>query len=62
MQSEFKLPISDAAERSHDIREEIVPGYEADDGELAPGQFDLIRQAVPQGVHRLVKSNLFCQD
>lgn len=62
MQSKCNFPISDAAERSDAIREEVVSTYEADDGELTSDQLDIIRQAVPQGVHRSVKSNLFYQE
>jgi hypothetical protein len=38
---------------------EVLPAYEADDGELTPEQLDAIRQAEPQGRVRSVSSSLF---
>jgi hypothetical protein len=38
---------------------EILPGYEADDGELSSEQLAQIRAAVPQGQAKSVKSSLF---
>jgi hypothetical protein len=39
---------------------EVLPAYEADDGELTPEQLDAIRQAEPPGRVHSVSSSLFC--
>ena len=38
---------------------EVLPAYEADDGELTPMQLAAIRKAIPQGRAKSVKSSLF---
>lgn len=38
---------------------EVLPAYEADDGELTPQQMEAIRQAEPQGRVKSVSSSLF---
>lgn len=38
---------------------EVLPAYEADDGELTPEQMAAIRQAEPQGRVKSVASSLF---
>jgi len=41
------------------LAKEVLPAYEADDGELTPTQLAAIRKAVPQGRAKSVKSSLF---
>jgi hypothetical protein len=41
------------------LAKEVLPGYEADDGELSPAQLAAIRNAEPQGKAQSVKSSLF---
>ena len=41
------------------LAKEVLPAYEADDGELTPMQLAAIRKAVPQGRAKSVKSSLF---
>lgn len=40
------------------LAKEVLPGYEADDGELTAAQLAAIRKAAPQGRARSVKSSL----
>lgn len=41
------------------LAKEVLPAYEADDGELTPKQLAAIRKAIPQGREKSVKSSLF---
>ena len=41
------------------LAKEVLPSYEADDGELTPKQLAAIRKAIPQGRAKSVKSSLF---
>jgi len=41
------------------LAKEVLPAYEADDGELKPAQLAAIRKAIPQGHAKSVKSSLF---
>lgn len=41
------------------LAKEVLPAYEADDGELTPEQLATIRKVIPQGSAQSVKSNLF---
>jgi hypothetical protein len=41
------------------LAKEVLPAYEADDGQLTPTQLLAIRQAIPQGRAKSVKSSLF---
>jgi hypothetical protein len=41
------------------LAKEVLPAYEADDGELTPMQLAAIRKAIPQGRAKSVKSRLF---
>ena len=41
------------------LAKEVLPAYEADDGELTPKQLAAIRKTVPQGRATSVKSSLF---
>ncbi len=41
------------------LAKEVLPAYEADDGELTDAQLAQIREAVPQGQAKSVKSSLF---
>jgi DNA-binding MurR/RpiR family transcriptional regulator len=41
------------------LAREVLPAYEADDGELTPAQLAAIRRAVAQGGAKSVKSSLF---
>ena len=41
------------------LAKEVLPAYEADDGELTPMQLAAIRKAIPQGRAKSVKSSLF---
>ena len=41
------------------LAKEVLPAYEADDGELTPTQLAAIRKAIPQGRAKSVKSSLF---
>jgi hypothetical protein len=41
------------------LAKEVLPAYEADDGELTPAQLIAIRKATPQGQATSVKSSLF---
>ena len=41
------------------LAKEVLPAYEADDGELTPAQLTAIRKAAPQGRAKSVKSSLF---
>lgn len=41
------------------LAKEVLPAYEADDGELTPAQLTAIRKAIPQGRAKSVKSSLF---
>jgi hypothetical protein len=41
------------------LAKEVLPTYEADDGELSSAQLAAIRAAEPQGGSRSVKSSLF---
>lgn len=41
------------------LAKEVLPAYEADDGELTPAQLTAIRKAAPQGQATSVKSSLF---
>jgi hypothetical protein len=41
------------------LAKEVLPAYEADDGELTPTQLAEIRKAHPQGRASTVKSSLF---
>ncbi len=43
------------------LAKEVLPSYEADDGELSREQLSSIKKAVPQGRARSVKSSLFPQ-
>lgn len=43
----------------HDMAMRLLPQYEADDGALTAAQFDQIKQQVPQGNKRSVRSSLF---
>lgn len=40
------------------LAKEVLPAYEADDGELTPSQLAAIRKATPPGRVRSVKSSL----
>ena len=41
------------------LAKEVLPAYEADDGELTPAQLAAIRKATLQGSVKSVKSSLF---
>ena len=41
------------------LAKEVIPAYEADEGDLTGKQLAAIRKAVPQGKPRSVKSSLF---
>jgi hypothetical protein len=41
------------------LAREVIPAYEADEGDLTKQQLAAIRKAVPQGKSRSVKSSLF---
>ena len=41
------------------LAKEVLPAYEADDGELTTAQLAAIRKATPQGHAKSVKSSLF---
>jgi len=41
------------------LAKEVLPAYEADDGELTPKHLAAIRKAIPQGRAKSVKSSLF---
>jgi hypothetical protein len=41
------------------LAKEVLPAYEADDGELTAAQLAAIRKAIPQGRATSVKSSLF---
>lgn len=41
------------------LAKEVLPAYEADDGELTTAQLTAIRKATPQGHATSVKSSLF---
>jgi hypothetical protein len=41
------------------LAKEVLPTYEADDGELTPAQLAALRKAIPQGSAKSVKSSLF---
>lgn len=41
------------------LAKEVLPAYEADDGELTTAQMAAIRKAAPQNRAKSVKSNLF---
>ena len=41
------------------LAKEVLPAYEADDGELSEAQLAAIRKAVPQDPAKTVKSSLF---
>ena len=41
------------------LAKEVLPGYEADDGELMSKQLAAIQKAIPQGRAKSVKSSLF---
>ena len=41
------------------LASEVLPAYEADDGELTPGQLTAIKQAEPPGRVKSVASSLF---
>jgi hypothetical protein len=41
------------------LAKEVLPAYEADDGELMPKQLATIRKEIPQGRAKSVKSSLF---
>lgn len=41
------------------LAKEVLPSYEADDGELSHEQLLAIKQAIPQGRAKSVKSSLF---
>ena len=41
------------------LAKEVLPAYEADDGELSAAQLAAIRNATPQGQATSVKSSLF---
>jgi predicted DNA binding protein len=41
------------------LAKEVIPAYEADEGDLTEKQLAAIRKAVPQGKPRSVKSSLF---
>ena len=41
------------------LAKEVLPAYEADDGELTPEQLATIRKAIPQGSAQSIKSSLF---
>ena len=43
----------------HDMAMRMLPQYEADDGALTAAQFDQIKQQVPQGKKRSVRTSLF---
>lgn len=40
------------------LAKEVLPNYEADDGELSPSQLAAIRNVAPQGTAKSVKSSL----
>lgn len=42
----------------HELAVKLLPQYESDDGPLTAGQLDQIKQAVPQGRKRSVRSSL----
>jgi hypothetical protein len=41
------------------LAKEVLPSYEADDGELTPTQLTVLREAEPQGRATSVRSSLF---
>ena len=41
------------------LAKEVIPAYEADEGDLTEKQLSAIRKAVPQGKSHSVKSSLF---
>jgi hypothetical protein len=43
----------------HDLAAKLLPQYEADDGPLTDEQMREIKNAVPQGIKREVRSSLF---
>lgn len=43
----------------HELAVRVLPQYEADDGPLTAAQVKQIKQRVPQGVKRSVRSSLF---
>lgn len=43
----------------HDMAMRVLPQYEADDGALTAAQFNQIKQQVPQGKKRSVRTSLF---